>query len=202
MIYSKCMDLFDSFSESWKKTQKDLSKKDLSFISFKDSFRHGMRGFLTPEYYKREKLIKEGELAFGYVFKCWSDESSFSVDYPTWVLFSPSLKVSKNPVLLAKISENLLVFAKENKDKKHRKLTSLINEPLSECAYYELPKELTQGELIYLSITYVHLNQFIDFQMGINPIIISKGISKEILYLPDKYWTQEFAESYKNHALI
>ena len=202
MNYSNRMELFDAFVKQWKIVQSSLTKKDVSYIAFKDSFRHGMRGFLTLSYYKRERLIRNGDLVFGYTFKCWSDESNFSKDYPTWVLFSPSLQVSKNPGLLAKTGENLLKFARENKDKKYRKLCNLINEPLSDCDYFEIPQELTGGVLVYLSIIYLHVNQIENFQMGINPLIISKGISAEVIYLPDKYWIPEFLDLYNKHRLF
>lgn len=195
------MELFDSFTKHWKEKQKSLDKKDVSFIAYKDSFRHGMRGFLTGSYYKRERLIKEGDLVFGYTFKCWSDGSNYSSDYPTWVLFSPSLQVSKNTALFARISGKLQDFAKQNKDKKYRKLCNLINEPLSECDYFEIPPEFTEGAVVYLSIIYVHVNQFVSFNMGVNPLIISKGISKEVIYLPDAYWLPEFTDLYHKHKL-
>lgn len=190
------MELFDTLSNHWKNRQKDLDKNDVSYIAYKDTFRHAMRGFLTGSYYKRNRLIKEGDLVYGYVFKTWSNDPTNQSDYPTWVLFSPSLEVSKNPAVFARISAKLQDLTKEDDDKKYRKLRNLIIEPLSECDYFEIPEEFTEGAVVYLSIIYLHVNQITNFHMGLNPLLMSRGISKEVIYLPDRFWPGEFYEAY------
>jgi len=55
--------------------------------------------------------------------------------------------------------------------------------------------------VVYMSIIYVHVNQFVNFRMGVNPLIISKGISKEVIYLPDSYWLPEFTDLYHKNKL-
>lgn len=119
--------------------------------------------------------------------------------FRSWVIFSPSLSLRNNPVKLGAIGDKLLSFMHEKKpDKSNASLYNVLNEPLSDASYLELPEDIAGGELVYLSIIYVetHLNP--NFILGPNILIISPSISKEVLYLPEEYWPKEMLDAYKN----
>lgn len=191
---------YKEFQSCWNDEKKTLSKRDIALISGKDGFKNAIKGFLTADYYKRGKLIEEGQLVLGYIFKTWS---SSDVGYcPHWVLFSPSPKVNENPQLLKDVAKSLSGCTEVKGDKTSKALHKLLTQPLSEAKYFELPENITNGNLIYLSIVYLRPEWRNNIRLGLNPFIANQGISKEILYLPDQFWSGYFKECYYNNELI
>jgi hypothetical protein len=187
-------------NSSWLLRRASISKGDLAYLAYQDSFRHRLEGFLTRSYYQRKKMILTSEIFYGYAFQDWrNDESGFANEYPTWVLFSPSKEVNQNPILFLKIAANLQSI-KEKKDlaKEEKALQKLLVEPLSDCAFQEIPLSLSLGKLVYLSIVYIHLDRVPFFRLGLNLLLSSPSVSKEVCYLPTKYWPKELENAYTN----
>ncbi len=201
MDYAK---IINEINQEWLQKRVTLDKREMSFITSRDSFRRRLVGFMTSSYYKRENLVKEGDVFFAYSFKEWTNEAQQEVfDYPTWIIFSPEKKINENPIILKEISSKVQSFCQGNPiSKEGKKLKNLVNEELSDCSFFEIPASLTGGELAYLSIIYRHLNQNPNFHLGFNLIIANQSISSEVLYLPERYWNEAFKKAYLNNALI
>ena len=176
-----------------------FKKEDVSFIADKDTFRGKMLGFLTTEYYRRGKLIKEGNVVYGYVYRTWTNEVTYTRPYPTWVLFSPAKEFIDNPQLYAAISASLqAIELPKHPNPELRMLHTMLNAELSEPKYVLIPEPYAQGHLVYLSMVYLRPRHNNNLRLGINPFIIAPSISKEILYLPTAYWTDDFKKTYYN----
>jgi hypothetical protein len=195
--------LLQTDNDAWILKRASLSKEEISFIADKDTLRGKICGFMTAPYYKRTALIETSELVWAFVFREWSnDTSSNEVRHPTWLLFSPSREIQLNPAPLENISAKLLsIELDKNSSRVTKKLFKLLHEDLSDASYYEIPSEYTGGVLCYLSIVYVehHLNPF--FRLGYNYILMNPSVSKEVLYLPERFMSEEYKTAYFNGSL-
>lgn len=188
----------DDVNAAWLVRRASLSKEDLAYISYQDSFRHRLEGFLTQAYYQRKKMIPSSEIFYAYVFQDWNnDETGLGEEYPTWLLFSPSKEVNQNPILFKKVAANLQsIKEKEVASKEEKELQKLLIEPLSDCSFFEIPASLSEGKLLYLSIVYIHLERVSCFHLGLNLILSSPSISKEVLYFPTRFWPKDLLNAY------
>ncbi len=193
--------LLEKERENFKKTQLNLNKNDLSFIANKSTFKEKMQGFLTFAYHKREKVIKTGELFYGYVFSEWN---SMPDSWPiSLVLISPERKLAENPLIFKKISENLQGFLEISaKNRDERKLKRLLSEPLTEAPYELLPFSLSEGHVIYFCKLYRNISFAYSFNLGLNLFIVNPAESKQIMYLPERYMTETFRNLYLERKLM
>ncbi len=176
-----------------------FDKDTWKFLSGKDTPRGRMLGFLTPEYYKREKLWQTGTIVWGYAFKSYMDNAMTSGErvFPSWVLFSPTTPFQEDPTLYYPILEKLTAFlAKKPKKKAERALKIALEGELSEPQYMEIPTEFTDGKLVFLSMVYVRPTHLPGFHLGVLPLMINKTVTSEVMYVPDRFWTEEFKAHY------
>ena len=201
MDYSQTI---NEINQEWFQKWVTLDKKEISYISNKETFRTRLVGFMTSSYFKRSQLIKEGDILFAYSFKEWTNEVRKEIfDYPTWIIFSPEKKINENPEILKEIAARVLSLcdgAPSSKEEKNIK--KLVTEYLSDCSYVEISSSLTGGELAYLSIIYRHLTLNSEFHLGLNLIIANQSLSSEVIYLPEKYWNESFKKAYLNNEFI
>jgi hypothetical protein len=188
----------------WLEKRTAFTKEDIRYIANKDTLRGRMNGFLTLPYYRREKLIRGSEIYFAFVFQDWANDlSETAPTYPTWLLFSPERKVQENPSLLRDISlkvqsiRDATPFSKEEK-----KLKSLVVEQLSDVSYFEIPAAYSCGELAYLSVVYRQTRLVPFFRLGLNLILANPVVSKEVLYLPERYWPEDYQNAYTQGSLV
>lgn len=174
-----------------------FKKEDFAYIAGKDTFKGKMLGFLTTDYYRREKLIRGGNLIYGYVFRAWTNEVTFTRPYPMWILFSPSQTFKNDPDLFVSILSALQAIELPKRGQSElRKLFTMLNAELSEPKYFLIPEPYAQGHLVYLSMAYHRPWHNNNLKLGINPFIMGASISREILYLPMKYWDESFKKAY------
>lgn len=189
--------ILENLRERFAESRQSFKKEDVAYIGGKDTFNGKMLGFLTAEYYRRERLIREGSLIYGYVFRTWTNEVTFTKPFPTWILFSPSKEFVSKPGLYIEILKALQAIQLPKRGLPElRKLHKMLNAELSEPKYYLIPEPYAKGHLVYLSMTYLRPRLNNNLCLGINPFIIAPAISKEILYLPTAYWTDEFKKAY------
>jgi len=195
--------LLENERKSFLEKQPLFTKEDLKFISGKDTFKGKLTGFLNKNYYQREKLIRNGELFYGYVFSFWRQSTNWDSPAIFYILFSPERKIMENPFIFKKIHENLQVFL-ENKpqNKKERYLWNLLKNPLADAPFEEIPFSLTDGHVAYFSKLIKKQNFAISFHLGLNLIIANPTISKQILFLPEKYVTENFRKLYEERKLM
>lgn len=191
--------IITNFQKDFKGKVWTLNSEEKKHLLDKDTPRGRMFGFLTMSYYKRLKLFEEGTFTYAYCFKTWNNSYGSDRPYPVWFIFSPESYFNKNRNELEKIAAKLGKFVKDfdcKKDKKHKKLFTMLNEYLSEPNYIELPFEFTDNHLIYLHVTYLRPLQNPHFNLGYNVVVFSKGISKEVLFVPEMFWNKEYKETY------
>lgn len=196
------LNIFKGQRDYWNKYRLILSKSDLSLLSFKDTFSSRLKGFMTVEYYRRDKLIKEGELLISYIFKSWKDELNKNNHVPFWVIFSPSVIVNGEPSILRNVALRLNSRSFDASKGQFKRLNNILDCPYGEVSYFELPSELTDGHLIYLSIVYLPRNMANNIVLGFNPFLANKAISKEIIFLQDAYWDNSFRDAYYSRKLV
>ncbi len=195
--------LLEATNTSWFLKRNSLTKEDKAFLSNRDTFRHRLLGILSSDYVKRKDLIAHGDIVYAYVFKEWTNEARKEIfDYPTWLYFSPSKSLNDNPLRLKGISaKTSQPSTSDPLTKEDKKFNKLLTENLSDCSYFEVPGSYTGGQLVYLSIVYARLNQIPDFHLGLNLIIANASISKEVIFLPERYWTEDYKKAYRNNEL-
>jgi hypothetical protein len=164
-----------------------MDKKEIRFISGKNSLQGILLGFLERKYYQRERLIKQGEITYGLTFKAWSNDESLAKPYPTWVLFSPESVFKDNPNLYQDYLEKIYASISETKEKRLKALKNMLDDELGEPQYFEVPPLLVDNHIMYISSIFIRPEQNPKLGLGVNLIIMNPLISKEIIYLPDKY---------------
>ena len=120
------LNIFKVQRDFWLNYRLSLSKKDISRLSMKDNFNHRIKGFLTPEYYRRGSLIERGDITFSYIFKTWNNDGGQNNYVPFWVLFSPSSVVVENPDILKNCAFTLTNRSLDLNDKEQKRLLKLI----------------------------------------------------------------------------
>lgn len=196
-------ELYHRLNERWEETRAALSKEDIAYLANKDTLRGKMLGFLTWNYYKRSRLLSSSNLFFAYVFQNYSNSLSSESDYPTWLLFSPSSAINENPTILKNICAKLQLIKNEKPVAQDLKETQkLLVEYLSDVSYFELPSSVSEGSLVFLSIIDVHPRLNPNFRMGLNLILASPSVSKEVLYLPERFFLEDYKDAYRDGKLI
>lgn len=187
----------------YKKQSNLLCNDEVKWLAGKDSFKGRLTGFLTAAYHKREKVIRTGEIFYGYVFQAYRNSLKDDSDSLLWILYSPEQRIMENPVIYKKITQNIRDFLKnENVTKKEKQLQSLLIQPLAAAPFEELPPSVSEGHLIYFIKMYLNRNFAYSFSLGLNLFISNLAISKQILYLPERYMTETFKKAYANHELV
>ena len=196
--------LLSTLNSTWLQTRSVLSKEELAHLAYQDSFRHRMIGFMTKAYYQRKKLIQTSEIFYAYVFQEYQyDENQRENGGATWLLFSPSKEVNDNPVVLKKIAANLQQLkTREPINPEEKALKNLLTEPLSEVSYCELIPSLSENEYVFLSIVDIHKELLPSFHLGLNLILTNSSVSKEVLYLPEAYFSSDWKEAYLKGEII
>lgn len=173
-----------------------FDKSDRAFLAGKDSMKGKLLGMFSSAYYHREKLIDNADVVYGYAFRGYEAEGDREFSYPTWVLFSLSSKFDENPLLLAGAAKELLAYCERQTKRKKDKLYYATKDDWGEPKYVELPQELTHGSLIFLSMVTVRTGANPHFHLGLNLLLADKKSSKEVLYLPERYWSEDYRNSY------
>lgn len=192
--------LLENERKNFKEKQLFLTKEDINFISSKETFKDKLHGFLTVSYHQREKVIRTGELFYGYVFSEWKsrpDSQPISL-----ILFSPETKIAQNPSIFKKITENLYGFLKiSHRNRKDKKLKNLLTEPLANAPFEALPYTITEGHIVYFCKIYRNISFANSFNLGLNLFISNPAVSKQIMYLPERYMTETFKNLYEENKL-
>lgn len=164
---------------NFNKIRTTLTKEDRLLLCCKNNFINKKIDFLKPYYYKRNKLIDQGEINYVYCFKEYEYEED-----------CPISKVIGIFSLSSQIEEIDLINAKKKLDeidiKTNRKLFNLLHNKYADFLYLDIEEEtgLKDG---YISMLTRYKSIIPNFTLGLNPVISSKGISKEMILLPPKF---------------
>jgi len=191
-------EMIDSIRENFKKLL-PFNEEEMKYITLRNDKKGKLRALFTKDYWKRNVLVSEGRIAYGYAFKSYQFNMKDPTNaFPIWVLISPSSFFDEHPEEYAIIASALWELqTKEVKTKKEKELKRILLGELSEPKYVELPKELTHNHFVYLCSCYVYESHISSFHLGFLPIVYAPEKSKEILLLPMKYWNETFLSFYK-----
>ena len=190
---------YHNLNDAWALNRVSLDKSEVAYLANKDTFQGRKIGFMTRSYYQREKLIRSSEIYFAYVFQSWSnDVNEKGYSYPTWLLFSPSREVNENPAVFKEIAAKVQSIRSTKPVKKDEKeLKKYVEGYLSDISYFPLPESYSCGHFVYLSIVYLPLQRVPSFRLGVNLILANPTASKEVLYLPESYWSEGYRKAYQ-----
>ena len=190
------LELLDKQRQKWAKDVLSLTDADKKEIALKRGFDNAMIDFFSFRYHKRSKLIDQSSVELGYCFKEVLSSSHDPVAL-TYVLFSPSPSVYEDENFLPQIAAKLFDLGREE-IKKHRRdqLFWKMRDSLAEAYYFQLDERFAGDKLVYLSIFERRLSEFPYFHLGYNLFLANKGVSKEILLLPKRYFTAAWEEYY------
>lgn len=191
------LSLIQKNREDFDKKKIDFTKKEINYLIGRDTFRGRFYGFLTFAYCRRPRLVKEGFLTYGLTIRIYRDSFLDNKPISTWVLFSPLSEFDKDPLMLLDVKDNLDKFVEKGiKHTKYKKLFIALTGELSEPQYLEIPKEFSNGKLVYLSYVELREGRIPQYRVGVNLILMNQKISKEIMYLPSIYWSDEYSKQY------
>lgn len=177
--------------------QMQFDHQAIKYLTRKETLKERLHGFLTRGYYQREKLAREGMLFWAYTFKTFLPRATSDEPYFSWAIFSPELAFEEEPKLLEAVSQKLQQFAEAKpRNLKERKLYNAVNVEVAEPKYVLLPSSISDGHIIYLQYIEVFPDQIMNFKLGFNLIIALPSKSKDVMYLPRRYWAENYLEQY------
>lgn len=181
--------------EHFKKISTNFSKTDVNYITSKSNFREKILELFTVRRTQRKKLMLLGTISYGLVFRKYEIDDKYPMS--TWVLFSPMSKINENPAILQQTYDKVCEIINNKKcGKKYRKLKVMMTENYTEPRYFMVPPEICGDNLIYLSHVYLWKAKIPSFKLGLNLFFIDKSVSKDIMYVPEKYWVEEYKKFY------
>lgn len=183
--------LLNNQRKSYFALAKNFVKEDIQYITNKANFNEKKVDVFRRRYYQRKKLVTIGPIIYGYVIRVIDDFDNRKPQF-SWVIFSPMSEYEKNPANYEKVMQNLnKIIESQSIPKAYKRLKIMLSEKYSEPQYFQIPIELTEGKIVYLSFVNFWRNKNPNLKPGIIPIFMNQTISKEILYLPEKYWIDD-----------
>ncbi len=156
----------------------------LRHLASKDTHKGKIFRMFRPSYWRRENLIREGEVFLGYAFKEYRPDIDVEI-HPTWVIHSPSSKVYDDPDILKRIRARLEGYVNRDRSKcPNKDVYDVMMSRFADHSYVEVPEECSEGILAYISVVFAYKSTNPEVGLGHNVYIGSRGVSKEILYLP------------------
>ncbi|HKM02961.1 MAG TPA: hypothetical protein VJZ31_03450 [Bacilli bacterium] len=168
--------------------QKMLFKnEDFAYILNREKITSRFNDFLTRAYYQRQNLVKEGFIGVCYTVRVAYSEGK-DKNHVTLALFAPNRALMVDEKFFVRIIKNIEALnQKKNKKYSEKKFLNYFNSSEARPRYYKIDESLTEGKRVYL--TYIelipHLNPH--FQPQLNYVIYAPLVSKELIYLPERY---------------
>ncbi|MGM9813465.1 MAG: hypothetical protein ACI32C_00935 [Candidatus Enteromonas sp.] len=191
--------LLEETREQWAKESLLLNKDERRYIEGKYSTKTKMLGCFSPSYHKRGKLVLSSQVYYGLVFKSYRRPDSDSEYYPIWVLWSPNRKFQEDPTLYDELLPLLETRYGQKKKWRREKVELALHEKYADASMLLIDPGLTKGIPVYLSILYFHKDHVFDFRLGINLFLANQDVSKELLVLPERFWSEAYAEAYARY---
>lgn len=167
-----------------------LDPSTIRYLSGKSTQRGFLLHSMSPWYYRRERLWKEGSLYWVYVFKVASPMGDFHRPLPGWVLFSPSSRIQDHKehyeLMYLKLEQWMTSAEAKVFPKLIRTIESLTSEPLM----IPLPDSLTDGQPFYLTSVTFYTDHFDYPENGYFLAVAHLQHTKEMMLLPKKFYQQ------------
>ncbi len=193
------IELLKSLNEDFANKRIDFTPLDREFNAGKNYRLGKLHGLFSRGYRKRDELFSFGEIIYALTFKSFINEFSQDKNFPSWVIFSPSKDLQNNPRFYYDIATKLEeVTLKKKPNKIEKRLQQILLSNVEEPNYLEIPEPYNLGYLAYISICYVRPPHIANFKPGINLILMARKTTDEVMYLPDRYWSEEYKDEYFN----
>lgn len=155
-------------------------KKELKIFNVNNKKGLKMLGFLHLYFYKRNKLIKNGNIITGYLYRIFNDTdlNKVSIGY---VIHTPNFEIQTEINKFKEIGNNINNFlSKDIKTFKEKKIYNSLVKNNGELHYFLLDKEISGYDFIYISTIPILINEA---KIGLNYFISNKKYSNEIILL-------------------
>lgn len=186
--------ILQHLNESFARQRATFTKEDFRFVEGKSTPEGRRLGMFTLASLKRKKLVESASVFYGYVFKDYQRIEDAKAFYPTWVLFSPHPYYQEDPERYAEMIPLLEERYATKKKFRREKVECALHELLADASMLPIDPAITNGRPLYLCIVYFHREHISDLRFGVNLFLANPDVSKELLYLPEQYWTKEYAE--------
>ena len=155
-------------------------KKELKIFNVNNKKGLKMLGFLHLYFYKRNKLIKNGNIITGYLYRIFNDTDLNKV-LIGYVIHTPNFEIQTEINKFKEIENNINNFlSKDIKTFKEKKIYNSLVKNNGELHYFLLDKEISGYDFIYISTIPILINEA---KIGLNYFISNKKYSNEILLL-------------------
>jgi len=184
-------------SETLEKTSDNFSyqrmlfkKEDFAFILNREKIVSRFNDFLTRAYYQRKRLVEEGFVGVCFTYKINYSENQ-TKNHRTFALFCPSKSIMVDESFFVRVIHNIEdLLTTKGLTYKQKKLVNYYRLVDAKPRYYKLDKSLTEGKIVYLQYIELISNLNQDLKPGLNYVLYAPFVSKELLYLPNKYIKQ------------
>lgn len=189
--------LLQDISEHYFSFLPSIINEDKTFILNHTSLRMKIKD-LGSKTKKKHRLFIEGVIIWGRLIKTYDQNPLSNREKIGYILHSPEVIFEEEPDLYEKILERINEAIEEPK-KPFKRLSDILMYPEEEPKYFEVPKELTFGKLVYITITFLSYEHFPNMKFNsLVPIIIAPSITKEIAIIPQKYWSNTYIDYLKS----
>jgi len=180
---SKAREWFVSFRLS-------MEPSTLKYLAGKNTLRGFLLHAMSPWYYRRERLWKEGALFWIYAFKVASPMGDFKRPQPGWALFSPAQSIQEHPNQYEIMHGRLQQWITSSEAKKFPKFVTTMNSLTSEPLMVPLPESLSEGIPWYLTSVTFYPDQFEYPENGYLFAVAHLQLTQEAMLLPKQYYQQ------------
>ena len=158
-------------------------KKELKIFNVNNKKGLKMLGFLHLYFYKRNKLIKNGNIITCYLYRIFNDTDLNKVSI-AYVIHTPNFEIQTEIKKFKEIENNINNFlSKDKKTFNEKKIFNSLVKNNGELHYFLLDKEISGYDFIYISTIPILINEA---KIGLNYFISNKKYSNEILLLNDE----------------
>ncbi len=163
-----------------------FNKKDLAYILNRDKITTRFNDFLTLGYYQRKRLISEGYVGACYTYRIHLSDGK-NKNHRTFALFCPNHSLMIDEDFFTKIIARIEEMKEQRLGYKEKKFLNYYSMIEAKPRYYKIDEKLCEGKRVYLQyIEWIpHLNK--QLNLGLNYVLYGPLITKDMLYLPDKY---------------
>lgn len=129
--------------ELWSEESLRLDKTERKFVEGKYSSKTKMLGMFTSAYRKRKRLVDQGQVIYGFVFKMYCRSDSDAEYYPVWVLLSPHRRYQENPKAYEELIPALEKRYAEKKKFRREKVECALHERFADASSLLVDETLT-----------------------------------------------------------
>lgn len=163
-----------------------------------DSMQEKLSGFLSRDKYKRDRLVKTGNVVWARLLEAKMANLNENSRFIARMVFSPESCFISNPTLYEKIVDNIHSFIDEVSSRKtshkERRLICALTDDSEEPHYFQLPENIAGNHIIYLNTHILSPEKTFNPMNPIKyiPVFMNQNLSKEIIVVPQSLYSDEY----------